>query len=154
MSIFILNMPYAFDKSFSISAFSSKMNRRLVWQKATRIKQDLPTYDASIYLRTKCIVHGTSIWYWYTLVKIWEFRLKSLVQNVDWRRWRETASKKLQKGAWAWYMVNWSLKKAPFKKYDRVNRNTEEFISMINTVHYHGHLRTISWMALAVDWCQ
>jgi len=32
----------------------SKMNRRSVWQKAMGIKQDLPNYNASIYLRTEC----------------------------------------------------------------------------------------------------
>jgi hypothetical protein len=54
MSIFILNMSFAIEKRISISALSSKMNRRLVWQKAMRIKQDLPTYNVSIYLRTEC----------------------------------------------------------------------------------------------------
>jgi hypothetical protein len=51
---FHFNMPFAIKKCTSISALSSKMNRRLVWQKAMRIKQDLPTYNASIYLRTEC----------------------------------------------------------------------------------------------------
>jgi len=36
MSIFILNMPFAIEK-----------------QKAMRIKQDLPPYNVSIYLRTE-----------------------------------------------------------------------------------------------------
>jgi hypothetical protein len=53
MSIFILNISFAIEKRFSGSALSSKMNRRLVWQKAMRIKQDLPTYNSSIYLRTE-----------------------------------------------------------------------------------------------------
>jgi hypothetical protein len=52
MSIFILNVPFAIEKRISVSALSSKMNRRLVWQKAMQIKQDLPTYNASINLRT------------------------------------------------------------------------------------------------------
>ncbi len=51
MSIFVLNMPFAIEKP--ISTFSSKINRRLVWQEMW-IKQDLPTYNASINLRTKC----------------------------------------------------------------------------------------------------
>jgi hypothetical protein len=54
MSIFILKMSFAIEKHISFSALSSKMNRRLVWQKAMRIKQDFPTYNASIYLRTEC----------------------------------------------------------------------------------------------------
>ncbi len=54
MSIFILNVPFAIEKSISFSALSSKMNRWFVWQKAMRIKQDLPTYNALIYLRTEC----------------------------------------------------------------------------------------------------
>jgi hypothetical protein len=54
MSIFILNVPFAIKKRISVSALSSKMNRRLVWQKAMRYKQDLPNYNASIYLRTEC----------------------------------------------------------------------------------------------------
>jgi hypothetical protein len=54
MYIFILNVLFAVEKRFSVSALSSKMNSRLVWQKAMRIKQDLPTYNASIYLRTEC----------------------------------------------------------------------------------------------------
>ncbi len=54
MSIFILNMPFAIKKCISVSDLSSKMNRRLVWQKAMRIKQYLPTYNASIYLCTEC----------------------------------------------------------------------------------------------------
>jgi hypothetical protein len=29
------------------------MNRRFVWQKAMQIKQDLPTYNVLIYLRTE-----------------------------------------------------------------------------------------------------
>jgi hypothetical protein len=45
-------MPFAIEKCISVSALSSKMNRRLGWQKAMRIKQDLPTYNASLYLRT------------------------------------------------------------------------------------------------------
>ncbi len=53
MSIFILNVPFAIDKRISFSALSSKMNRRFVWQKAMRNKQDLSTYNASIYLRTE-----------------------------------------------------------------------------------------------------
>jgi len=52
MSTFILNMPFAIEKRISVSALSSKMNRQLVWQKAMPIKQDLPNYNASIYLRT------------------------------------------------------------------------------------------------------
>jgi hypothetical protein len=52
MSIFILNVPFAIEKRISVSAVSSKMNSRLVWQKAMQIKQDLPTYNASINLRT------------------------------------------------------------------------------------------------------
>jgi hypothetical protein len=47
-------MPFAIEKHISVSALSSKMNRRLVWQKAMRIKQGLPTYNVSIYLRTEC----------------------------------------------------------------------------------------------------
>jgi hypothetical protein len=54
MSIFILNVPFAIEKRISFSALSSKMNRRFVRQKAMRIKQDLPTYNAPIYLRTEC----------------------------------------------------------------------------------------------------
>jgi hypothetical protein len=54
MSIFTLNVLFAIEKCTSVSALSSKMNRRLVWQKAMRIKQDLPNYNASIYLRTDC----------------------------------------------------------------------------------------------------
>jgi hypothetical protein len=46
-------MPLAIEKRISASALSSKMNRRLVWQKAMRIKQDLPSYKPSIYLRTE-----------------------------------------------------------------------------------------------------
>ncbi len=53
MSIYVLNMPFANEKRISISALSSKMNRQLVWQKAMRIKQDLPTYNASINLGTE-----------------------------------------------------------------------------------------------------
>jgi hypothetical protein len=49
-------MPFAIEKRISVTALSSKMNRRLVWQKAMRIKQNLPTYNASIYLRAKCSV--------------------------------------------------------------------------------------------------
>jgi hypothetical protein len=37
----------------SFSALSSKMNRRFVWQKALRTKQDLPTYNVPIFLRTE-----------------------------------------------------------------------------------------------------
>jgi hypothetical protein len=55
MSIFVLNMPFAIEKCISFSALSSKMNRRFVLQKAMRIKQDLPTYNAPIYLRTECL---------------------------------------------------------------------------------------------------
>jgi hypothetical protein len=55
MSIFILNVPFAIEKHISFSALSSKMNKRFVGQKAMRIKQDLPTYNAPIYLRTKCL---------------------------------------------------------------------------------------------------
>ncbi len=33
MSIFVLNMPFAIEKHISLSAPSSKMNRRFVWQK-------------------------------------------------------------------------------------------------------------------------
>jgi hypothetical protein len=47
-------MPFAIEECISVSALSSKRNRQLVWQKAMRIKQDLPTYNASIYLRTEC----------------------------------------------------------------------------------------------------
>jgi hypothetical protein len=54
MSIFILNVPFAIEKGISVSAYSSKMNRRFVLQKAMRCKQDLPTYNAPIYLRTEC----------------------------------------------------------------------------------------------------
>jgi hypothetical protein len=54
MSIFVLNMPFSIEKRISFSALSSKMKRQFVWQKAMRIKQDLPTYNASIYLRTEC----------------------------------------------------------------------------------------------------
>ena len=54
MSIFVLNMLFAIAKRISVSALSSKMNRRFLGQKAMRIKQDLPTYNAPIYLRTKC----------------------------------------------------------------------------------------------------
>ncbi len=54
MSIFILNVLFAIKKHISFSALSSKMNRRFVWQKAMRIKQDLSTYNAPIYLRTEC----------------------------------------------------------------------------------------------------
>jgi hypothetical protein len=54
MSIWVLNVPFAMEKRISFSALSSKMNRRLVWQKAMRCKQDPPTYNASIYLRTEC----------------------------------------------------------------------------------------------------
>ncbi len=54
MSIFILNMPFATKKHISVSALSSKMNRRLHCNEAMRIKQDLPTYNAPIYLRTEC----------------------------------------------------------------------------------------------------
>ncbi len=53
MSIFILNVPFAIKKRISFSALSSKMNRWFVWQKAMRIKQDIPTYTAPIYLRTE-----------------------------------------------------------------------------------------------------
>jgi hypothetical protein len=51
MSIFILNVPFAIEKLIS---FSNKMNRRFVWQKAMRIKQNLRTYNAPFYLRTEC----------------------------------------------------------------------------------------------------
>jgi hypothetical protein len=54
MSIFIMNVPFAIEKRISFSALSSKINRRFVWQKAMRIKQDLPTYNAPIYLPTEC----------------------------------------------------------------------------------------------------
>jgi hypothetical protein len=54
MSIFILNVTFAIEKRISFSALSSKLNGRFVWQKALRIKQDLPTYNAPIYLRTEC----------------------------------------------------------------------------------------------------
>jgi hypothetical protein len=54
MSIFVLNMLFAIAKLISVSALSSKMNRRLVWQKAVRNKH-LPTYNASINLRTECL---------------------------------------------------------------------------------------------------
>jgi hypothetical protein len=47
-------MPFAIEKRISVSALSSKMNRRFVLQKAMRIKHDIPTYNASINLRTKC----------------------------------------------------------------------------------------------------
>jgi hypothetical protein len=47
-------MSIAIEKHLSFSALSSKMNGRLVWQNAMRIKQDIPTYNASIYLRTEC----------------------------------------------------------------------------------------------------
>ncbi len=54
ISIFDLNMLFAIAIRISVSALSSQMNRQLVWQKARRIKHDLPTYNASINLRTKC----------------------------------------------------------------------------------------------------
>jgi hypothetical protein len=55
MSIFILNgVLFAIEKRISFSALSRKMNRRFVWQKVMRIKQDLPTYNAPIFLRTEC----------------------------------------------------------------------------------------------------
>ncbi len=54
MSLFILNVPFAIEKHISFSALSSKMNRQFVWQKVMRIKQDLPTYNAPIYLCTEC----------------------------------------------------------------------------------------------------
>ncbi len=54
MSIFILNVSFAVEKRISFSALSSKMNRRFVWQKEMRIKQDLPAYNVPIYLRTEC----------------------------------------------------------------------------------------------------
>ena len=54
MSIFILNVPFDNEKCISVSACSSKMNRRFVCQKAMRYKEDLTTYNASIYLRTEC----------------------------------------------------------------------------------------------------
>ncbi len=54
MSIFVLNIPFAIEKRISFSALSGKMNRQFVWQKALRNKQDLPTYNAPIYLRTEC----------------------------------------------------------------------------------------------------
>ena len=54
MSIFNLNVTFAIEKHISFSALSSKMNRRFVLQKAMRIKQDLPTYNAPIYWRTEC----------------------------------------------------------------------------------------------------
>jgi hypothetical protein len=54
MSIYILNVLFAIEKHISVSALSNKMNRRFVWQKAMRIKQDLPNYNALIYLRTEC----------------------------------------------------------------------------------------------------
>jgi hypothetical protein len=47
-------MPFANAKRISVSALSSKMNRRLVCNSAMRIKQDFPTYNAQIYLRTEC----------------------------------------------------------------------------------------------------
>ncbi len=47
-------MPFAIEKNIFFSALSSKMNRRFVWLKVMRIKQDLPTYNVSIYLRTEC----------------------------------------------------------------------------------------------------
>ncbi len=49
MSIFILNLPFGIEKCISVSACSSKMNMWFVWQKAMRCKQDLSTYNASIY---------------------------------------------------------------------------------------------------------
>jgi hypothetical protein len=57
MSIFVLNMPFAIEKRIFFSALSSKMNRRFVLQNAMRIKQNLPTYNAPIYLRTECSEH-------------------------------------------------------------------------------------------------
>ncbi len=51
MSIFILNVPFAIEIHISFSALSSKMNRRFVCEKVMRSKQDLSTYNASIYLR-------------------------------------------------------------------------------------------------------
>jgi hypothetical protein len=47
-------MLFAIEKHISVSALSSKMNRRLVWQKAMWIKRDLSNYNASINLRTEC----------------------------------------------------------------------------------------------------
>jgi hypothetical protein len=38
-------MPFATEKRIFVSALSSIMNRRLVWQKAMRIEQDLPAYN-------------------------------------------------------------------------------------------------------------
>ncbi len=55
MSSFILKVPFAIAKHISFSAFSSKWNGRFVWQKALQIKQDRPTYNAPIYLRTECL---------------------------------------------------------------------------------------------------
>ena len=52
--LFTLNMLFAIEKHISVSALSSKMNRRLHCNYAMRIKQDLPTYKAPIYLRTEC----------------------------------------------------------------------------------------------------
>ncbi len=57
MSIFVLNVSFAIEKRISIPALSSKRNRRLVWQKAIRCKQDPPTYKASIYLLAECSEH-------------------------------------------------------------------------------------------------
>ncbi len=48
-----LNMPFAIEKHISISTPSGKINKWLLWQKAMRIKQDLPPYNASIYLCTE-----------------------------------------------------------------------------------------------------
>jgi hypothetical protein len=46
-------VPFAIEKRISFSALSSKMNRRFVLQ-TMRTKQDLPIYNAPIYLRTEC----------------------------------------------------------------------------------------------------
>ncbi len=54
MSFLILDVPFAIEKRISVSALSSKMNRRLLWQKAMRIQPYRRTYNASIYLRTEC----------------------------------------------------------------------------------------------------
>jgi hypothetical protein len=54
MSLFVLNILFAIAKRISVSALSSKMNWRLVSQKAMRIKHDFPAYNVLINLRTEC----------------------------------------------------------------------------------------------------
>jgi hypothetical protein len=47
-------MLFANAKRISVSVVSSKMNRRFLCNLAMRIKQDFPSYNAPIYLRTEC----------------------------------------------------------------------------------------------------